>query len=159
MNKVILMGRLTKTPELKTSPNGKPYTSFNIAVERRLAKEGQQKADFLPCTAWSNTAEFITKWFDKGSMILVEGSMQSYTYDDNGKNRTSYGVAIQHAMFTGEKRQQAGQAQQGGYYQSGMQGYNSPAPHPQQSYQQQTMDDYNNGFTDLGGSSEDDLPF
>ena len=71
MNKVILMGRLTKDPELRQSQNGISVARFTIAVNRRFAKDGQQQADFINCVAWRQTGEFIAKYFEKGSMIAV----------------------------------------------------------------------------------------
>ena len=67
MNKVILMGRLTKDPELRQSQNGISVARFTIAVNRRFAKDGQQQADFINCVAWRQTGEFIAKYFEKGS--------------------------------------------------------------------------------------------
>ena len=75
MNKVILMGRLTKDPELRQSQNGISVARFTIAVNRRFAKDGQQQADFINCVAWRQTGEFIAKYFEKGSMFAVTGSM------------------------------------------------------------------------------------
>lgn len=82
-NKVILMGRLTAAPELKQTQTGTPVTSFSIAVDRKFAREGQQKtADFFTVIAWRQTAEFICKYFGKGQAILVCGELQSRTYTD-----------------------------------------------------------------------------
>ena len=86
-NKVILMGRLTSAPELK-SANGTYVTSFNIAVDRRYTKEGQDKqTDFITIVAWRQTAEFISKYFRKGSAILVCGELQTRSWEDNNGNK------------------------------------------------------------------------
>ena len=85
-NKVILMGRLTAAPELK-SANGTYVTSFSLAVDRRYAKEGQNKTDFITVVAWRQTAEFISKYFDKGSAILVCGELQTRSWEDNNGNK------------------------------------------------------------------------
>lgn len=104
MNKVILMGRLTKEPELKQTQQGVSVCSFSIAVNRRFAKEGQQDADFINCIAWRNTAEFITKYFHKGNMIAVVGNIQTRTWEDaNGKKQYSTEVIVDEAYFTGSK--------------------------------------------------------
>lgn len=104
MNKVILMGRLTKDPELRTTPQGLSVCSFSMAVNRRFAKEGQQNADFINCTAWRNTAEFIAKYFSKGNMISVVGSIQSRSWEDtNGKKQYATDVVVEEAYFTGSK--------------------------------------------------------
>lgn len=88
LNKVILGGRLTATPELKTTTNGTLVTSFSIAVNRKYSKDqNQPQSDFINCVAWKNTAEFISKYFNKGSSICVEGSIQTRVYEDNNGNK------------------------------------------------------------------------
>lgn len=104
MNKVILMGRLTKDPELRQSQNGISVARFTIAVNRRFAKDGQQQADFINCVAWRQTGEFITKYFEKGSMIAVVGSIQTRSWDGNdGKKQYATEVIVDEAYFTGSK--------------------------------------------------------
>lgn len=104
MNKVILMGRLTKDPEMRQTQSGVNVCSFSMAVNRRFAKEGQQTADFLNCTAWRNTAEFIAKYFTKGNMISVVGSLQSRSWDgQDGKKQYATDIVIDEAYFTGSK--------------------------------------------------------
>lgn len=122
MNKVIMMGRIVNDLELKSTPNGVPTCSFRIAVDRNFQKRGEErKSDFFNVVAWRNTAEFITKWFAKGRMILIEGEMQTRQYTDkNGNPSTWYEIQTDNAYFTGEKANNNG----GGY--SG--GYNAPAP-------------------------------
>lgn len=106
MNKVILMGRLTKDPELRTTPSGVSVANFSIAVNRRFAKEGQQQADFINCVAWKGTAEHIKRWFVKGSMIAVVGSIQTRSWDgQDGKRQYATEVVVDEAYFTGEKRE------------------------------------------------------
>lgn len=84
-NKTILGGRLTATPELKTTPNGVTVCSFTVAVNRNGAKE--QTADFIDCVAWRTTAEFLSKYFTKGSSICVVGSIQTRIYTDKDGNK------------------------------------------------------------------------
>lgn len=105
LNSVTLMGRLVADPELKTTQNGTSVVSFRLAVERNYAPQGQERqADFLPCVAWRQTAEFIGKYFAKGRMIAVEGSLQSRNYEDkNGQKRTAIEVLVERAHFTGER--------------------------------------------------------
>ena len=90
-NKVILGGRLTADPELKTTTNGNVVTSFSIAVTRRFAKssDGQsnQQSDFINCVAWRQQAEFITRYFKKGSSICITGSLQTRTWTDQQNNK------------------------------------------------------------------------
>ena len=101
-NKAILMGRLTATPELKTTPNGVAVTTFTLAVERSRGKE--KKTDFIDCVAWRGTAEFVSKWFSKGRMLGIVGEINTRKYTDKeGNNRTAFEVVADEAFFTGEK--------------------------------------------------------
>ena len=103
-NKVILMGRLTADPELK-SANGTYVTSFSLAVDRRYAKEGQNKTDFITVVAWRQTAEFICKYFRKGSAILVCGELQTRSWEDgNGNKRYATEVIASEVGFCEAKR-------------------------------------------------------
>ena len=106
-NKVILMGRITKDLEIKTTPAGVSVLSFSIAVERNYAPKGEERqTDFINCVAWRQTAEFISKFFVKGSMILVEGELQTRQYQNkDGKNVTVTEVIVSSSSFTGEKKQ------------------------------------------------------
>ncbi|MDE5854186.1 MAG: single-stranded DNA-binding protein, partial [Ruminococcus sp.] len=81
MNKVILMGRLTADPELRQSQNGVSVCRFTVAVNRRFKNaNGEYDADFLSCTSWRQTAEFISRYFNKGSMIAIEGTLRTGSY-------------------------------------------------------------------------------
>ena len=87
-NLVVLTGRLTADPELKTTPNGTSVTSFSIAVDRRYRSGEERQTDFINIVAWRTSAEFICKYFKKGSLIGIEGSIQTRRYQDkNGNNR------------------------------------------------------------------------
>lgn len=105
MNKVILMGRLTRDVEMRQTPNGVSLARFSIAVNRRFAgKDAQQQADFINCVAWRQTGEFIARYFQKGSMIAVVGSIQSRNWDGNdGKKQYATEVIVDEAYFTGSK--------------------------------------------------------
>ncbi len=104
MNVMILMGRLTKSPELKTTNSGISVTSFTVAVNRSYSKGCETQTDFINCVAWRNTAEFITKYFTKGQMIAIKGSLQQRSYEDkNGNKRTSFDVLVDTADFCGGK--------------------------------------------------------
>ena len=105
LNKVILMGRLTTDPELRTTPKGDEVISFTIAVERSFADaNGDRKADFLNCVAWKGTARFIHSHFNKGQMINVCGSLQTRNWDDaQGQKRYSTEVSVSEANFCGDK--------------------------------------------------------
>lgn len=105
LNVVALMGRLVYDPELKTTQNGTNVCSFRIAVDRSFTRQGEErKADFIDVTAWRQTAEFVSKYFQKGSMIAVEGSLQTTSYQDkNGNNRTKVEVIASNVSFCGSK--------------------------------------------------------
>ncbi len=110
LNNVILMGRLVAEPELKTTNSGLSVTSFRIAVDRSYAKQGEErKADFFDIVCWRNTAEFVCRYFGKGSLIAVEGKLQSRTYQaKDGSNRYVVEVVADSVSFTGERRDNSG---------------------------------------------------
>lgn len=105
-NLVVLTGRLTADPELRYTGNNTPVTSFSIAVNRRYKAGEESQADFINVVAWRQTAEFITKYFSKGSMIGIEGSIQTRRYvdKDTGKNRTAFEVIANNVQFVESKR-------------------------------------------------------
>ena len=105
LNRIILMGRLVADPELKSTQSGISVATFRIAVERNYTPQGQEKqADFISCVAWRQTAEFISKYFAKGRMIALEGSLQSRNYEDKqGQKRTAYEVIVDQAYFADSK--------------------------------------------------------
>ena len=109
-NKITLMGRLFAAPEMKTTQNGITYARFRIAVNRRFhSKNEENKVDFFNVIAWRGTAEFICKYFGKGSMIMLDGEMQTQQYEDrNGKQAAWYEVAVDRVCFTGEPKKEAG---------------------------------------------------
>lgn len=104
-NKIILMGRICNDLELKTTPSGVPVLSFSIAVERRYQSDKENKlTDFFNVVAWRNEAEFISRFFSKGKMILLEGELQNRKYTDKaGTERQITEVIVDRASFTGEK--------------------------------------------------------
>ena len=105
LNRVILMGRLVVDPELKTTPSGISVTSFRIAVDRSYAKAGEERqTDFINIVCWRNTAEFVCKYFSKGSLIALEGQLQTRSYQDkDGTARYMVEVLADKVSFTGEK--------------------------------------------------------
>lgn len=108
MNKAILIGRITKDVELRYTPNNVAVIQFTVAVDRRYKVEGQPQADFINCVAWRNTAEFISKYFSKGSRIAIVGSIQTRSWDDNDGNRHYVTeVIVDEAEFCESKKQQS----------------------------------------------------
>jgi single-strand DNA-binding protein len=101
LNIITVMGRLTAGPELRRTQSGTSVANFTVAVERDF---GEKTTDFISCVAWRQTGEFISKYFHKGSMIAVTGSLQSRKWQDrDGNNRTSWEINVDNAYFTGEK--------------------------------------------------------
>lgn len=105
-NKVIMMGRIVNDLELKTTPQGVSVCTFRIAVDRRYQAKGEErKSDFFNVVAWRSHAEFVTKYFSKGRMILVEGELQTRGYTDkNGNPATWYEIIADRLSFTGEPK-------------------------------------------------------
>ena len=104
-NKMILVGRMTADPEMKSTPNGVSVCSFSVACDRQFKdKDGNRKADFIPCVAWRGLAEFVVKYFQKGVPIGIEGSLETRPYTDkNGNKRTMFEVIADRAFFVGGK--------------------------------------------------------
>jgi single-strand DNA-binding protein len=102
LNRIILKGRVAKDPDVKTTQSGQTFTRLTIAVDRYTKAGEERKADFIPCTAWGNTAQFLAKYFQKGKEILAEGRIQtdSYTDKDGKKVYTTY-VVIDRVEFCG----------------------------------------------------------
>jgi len=148
LNRVILMGRITRDLELKQTQNGVSVLSFSIAVDRSFVKQGEERqTDFINCVAWRQQAEFISRYFGKGRMIAIEGQIRTRTYEDNNNNkRTATEVYVDSVSFTGEPKQGGSQGgyqnnyQQGGYQQNNnyqqnnyqRNNYQEPAPAPDQ---------------------------
>ncbi len=160
LNVVVLMGRLTKDPELRTTSTGLSTCRFTVAVDRSYVKPGEErKADFISCTAWRQTAEFISKYFTKGQMIAIEGSIQTGSYT-NREGATVYttDVIVNSASFTGSKRESGGSSYTGSGYQGGEGGYQ---PAPQRTQTAPAPASYSSGSASdfVPNPLEDDLPF
>ena len=138
-NLVVLTGRLTADPELKTTSNGISVTTFSIAVDRRYRSGEERQTDFITIVAWRSSAEVITKYFKKGSLIGIEGSIQTRKYQDkNGNSRTAFEVVANNVQFVESKRDSVPET------------VSEPA-----SFSNADAND----FADLGDSADDDLPF
>ena len=110
LNVVAIMGRLAADPQLRQTTTGKNVASFRIACDRgRRDANGQSQADWLDVVAWDRTAEFVCKYFQKGSLIAIDGRLQSRSYQDkNGNNRTAVEVVANNINFAGSKNSNAG---------------------------------------------------
>ena len=156
LNVVAIMGRLVADPELRTTTQGTNVCSFRIACERIYSKPGEQRqADFVDIVAWGKTAEFITQNFQKGSLIAVEGRLQTRNYQDKqGNKRTAVEVVANNISFAGAKAADKPAArdfdrQTQNYTHEAKTAQNAPQP----AYTQGSMDD----FSEIPDS--DDLPF
>lgn len=149
LNVVAIMGRLVADPELRTTGNGTNVCSFRIACDRNFAQKGQERqADFIDVVAWRQSAEFICKYFQKGSLIAVEGSLQSRQYQDKNENkRTAVEVLANQINFAGGKKPGGQPVDDGG--EAPPKDYREPAP----AYSQGSADDF------AVISDDDDLPF
>ena len=106
LNRIICIGRLTKDPELRHTQSGTAVASFTIAVDRDFKNQnGEKEADFVNCVAWKGTAEFVSRYFTRGRMAVVEGRLQSRKYTDkDGNNRTAYEVVASSVYFGDSKK-------------------------------------------------------
>lgn len=143
LNKVILGGRLTSDVELKQTPSGVSVCTFTLAVNRKYQSEGQQQADFINCQAWRGTADFISKYFKKGSSLCIVGSVQTRSWQDQqGNKRYATEIVADEAMFVDSRSEDTTPTQNAPQKPNfSAQGYSSPAPN----------------FEEI--KSDDDLPF
>lgn len=139
INRVVLMGRMVSNPELKTTQSGANVTTFRIAVDRSYVKSGEERqADFFDIVAWRNNADFVCKHFAKGSLIAIDGQLQSRVFQaKDGSNRRIVEVVADSVSFTGERRQ---------------------VSVPQNDEYTPSEDDYSD-FADYGPATDEDLPF
>ncbi len=161
LNVVVLMGRLVADPQLRQTPQGINVASFRIAVDRNFARQGEQRqADFIDIVAWRQQAEFVSKYFQKGSPIVVEGSLQTRQYQDkNGNNRTAVEVVANQINFVPRTNGQGSASGAAGYAPA------APAAPAAGGYSRPAVQDAAPSYS--AGSSEDfaviddneDLPF
>ena len=129
LNKIILMGRLTRDPELRRTQSGTAVTSFSLAVDRDLkSQSGEKETDFIDIVAWRNTAEFVSKYFTKGRMAVVEGRLQirDWTDRDGGKRRSAEVIA-ENVYFGDSKREGGSDYSSAPAYSAPYSGYAAPA--------------------------------
>ena len=126
LNKIFIMGRLTRDPELRRTQSGTPVTSFSLAVDRDFkSQSGEKETDFIDVVAWRSTAEFVSKYFTKGRMAVVEGRLQIRAWQDkDGNNRRSAEVVADNVYF-GDSRRDGDSGS--GNYGGGNSGYSAPA--------------------------------
>lgn len=155
-NKAILIGRLTADPELKQTPNGVSVCSFSIACDRAFSgRNGERQTDFINIVTWRQQAEFVSKYFSKGRLIGIDGSIQTRNYEDkNGNKRTATEIVTDNVFFTGARSSNAGSGNGGSYSNNsyGDNSYAAPAP-AQPAYTSGAASD----FEEV--ESDNDLPF
>lgn len=161
LNTAIIMGRLTADPELRTTQSGISVTSFTVAVDRSYRSGDERQTDFINVVAWRNTADFVTRYFKKGQMIAVQGSIQTRNYEDrNGNKRTAVEIVADNVSFCGSKSETGGSS-----YGANAYGASQAPAAPKVSYQSADAgsfsvlpDDDTQGFP-FGADDDDGLPF
>ena len=145
LNKSIIMGRMTRDPELRSTQGGTPVTSFTLAVDRDFKdkQSGEKGVDFIDCVAWKQTAEFVSKFFSKGRMAVAEGRLQIREWKDkDGNNRRTAEIVAENVYFGDSKRDgESGNAPSYGAHQ-----YSTPAGN-------------HTGFHEVNDEDDGDLPF
>ncbi len=148
LNKVMLMGRLTNAPEVKYTPAGVAVARFTLAVPRKYVKQGEERqTDFINCTAFRNTAEFMYKFFGKGQMAVVVGQLQNRNWEDkDGNKRTATDVIVDEIHFAEGKKEQTPAERE------------TTAPDEEEQYLKTEREGIQNedGFIDI---NDEDLPF
>ena len=142
LNKVVLMGRFTRDPELRSTPQGVSVCNFSLGVTRNYKTGGNYESDFINCVAWRNTAEFISKYFKKGNLVCVEGTLQSRSWEQDGVKRQTVEVMVENTYFVENKK---------GQDNDGSVGFDAPESAPvKETFSSE-------GFSAI--DADDDLPF
>ena len=154
LNRIVIMGRLTRDPELRYTPSEKPVCSFTVAVERDIPGEGgNRETDFIDCVAWNKAAEVISKYFTKGRMICVDGKLQSRKWTDkNGNNRINWEVLVERFNFCGDRT--ADDGERDGSYSTRPAPTGRPVPSAKQTATPRIDD-----FSDLEEDDDNGVPF
>ena len=135
MNKVIMMGRLTKDPEIRYAQNGNAVAGFSIAVDRRFKRDGEPDADFFNCSAFGKTAEFVEKYLNKGTKVVIEGRLQNDSYTNKDGNKVTATKIMVDSMEFAESKQASAEDK-------------PKAPEPD-----------SHGFMEIPSELEEELPF
>lgn len=140
LNKAVIMGRLTRDPEIKKTQSGLSVCSFSVAVDRDIVDKNtnQRETDFINVTAWRTTADFVGKYFSKGSMIVVEGRIQVRNYTDKDNNKRVATEIVANSVYFGDSKKKDGDSA-------------GTPPAPSNAAQ--------NDYADMGAPDDGDLPF
>lgn len=163
INRVVLVGRITRDIDLRKTPNGASVVSFTVACNRRVKQEGQPDADFINCVAWNRVADLMAQYLHKGALIGVEGRIQTRSYDDkDGKRVYVTEVVADSVQFLESKNAASSQSYQPNSYQSGYQSSSNSysAPTNNGYHADETNSSFDNEFAgDTLDIASDDLPF
>lgn len=151
LNQIVIMGRLTRDPEIRyVGAENRAVTTFSVAVDRDYSNGGEKKTDFFDCQAWRGTAEFVNKYFTKGSMIVVSGSLQFDDYTDRDGNKRRSARVVANNVYFGESKRDRDAS---GGYQAPRQSSGGYAPAPTAPVPD------NDGFAPFDGDDDGELPF
>ena len=176
LNHIVIMGRLTRDPELRTTPNGVPVASFTVAVDQDYTSKdsGERQTDFINCVAWRSTGEFVSKYFSKGSMIVVSGRLQVRNYTDRDGNKRTAAEIVADNVYFGEskRRDDGGDYNRGNSYGNSSYGGNdygnsrsNDYGRSESSYRAPSRDSFENArkqassFHEIDDGDDGDLPF
>lgn len=162
LNKAILMGRLTRDPELRHTQSNMAVASFSLAIDRdRKGPNGERQTDFIDCVAWGRQAEFVKQWFTKGMLAIVVGRIQSRSWEDrSGNKRVSIEINVDEVSFGETKKSRESNGYGGGNFDSGSQirpegnDFGSQAPAPSFDLSVGSSD-----FAELSDDDDSDVPF
>lgn len=159
LNKVILMGRLVSNPELKTTTSNISVASFSVAVDRNYVRQGSEReTDFINVVAWRQTAEFVCKYFSKGQLIALDGTLQTRSYKDrDGNNRYITEVITENVYFTGDRKNDNSSQQNANQNTNQNKTRQGNSQHNNQ-YNNPPVNNYG-GYNDYEMPTDDDLPF
>lgn len=155
INRVVLVGRLTKEPELRTTPSGAKVCQYTLAVNRNRKAEGQPDADFINCVSWNKTAELMNQYLSKGALIGIEGRIQTRNYDDNSGRKVYVTEVITDSVQFLESKGNTAQNQNKPQNQA----YTAPKTKPQEQPVQYTVNLTEQAEMDTLDIASDDLPF
>ena len=160
LNHIVIMGRLTRDPELRRTQSGTAVASFTVAVDRDYSGRdgGEKQTDFIDCVAWRQTGEFVSKYFQKGSMAVVSGRLQLRDWQDRDGNKRRSAEVVADNVYFGESKRQSGES---GSYNRDNGGYSAPAQSynaPQSGYQGYQSPVRGSDFEELS-DDDGDLPF
>ena len=160
LNHIVIMGRLTRDPELRRTQSGTAVASFTLAVDRDFSGRdgGEKQTDFIDCVAWRQTGEFVSKYFQKGSMAVVSGRLQLRDWQDRDGNKRRSAEVVADNVYFGESKRSGGD---NGSYNRDNGGYSAPAQSysaPQSGYQGYQSPVRGSDFEELS-DDDGDLPF